>query len=267
MSKLFKLREWISIADAVGHLTGVCKETVTEADIFHLALEGRLTLSVVFPTPISGRLVEPIAPDSAKEVGADVIWLQSGKADHLRLSGAVKGFDGIFDLPMIGGERTIVRGAEWQPSGPLEKFAYDEVLMRTADGRLIVPHDRISDPKKHDRPFDSPENFERWYGFPDEVRMVVRTAELLRLQDELSDADAPSGKAIGPREQTTYLNIIGSLVALMLDKSPAGKPLSVFDSQSAILEALLARHAGLQGLSQRTLEEKFAAAKRSIASA
>lgn len=71
--------------------------------------------------------------------------------------------------------------------------------------------------------------------------------------------DAP-----GERAETTYLNIIGGLLALMMGKSPAGKPQSAFENQAAIISALLAHHEGKPGIAGRTLEEKFAAAKRSL---
>jgi len=66
------------------------------------------------------------------------------------------------------------------------------------------------------------------------------------------------------RAETTYQNIIGGLLGLMLGKTPAGKAQSVFESQSAIISALLAHHDGKPGISSRTLEEKFAEAKRSL---
>lgn len=70
---------------------------------------------------------------------------------------------------------------------------------------------------------------------------------------------APDGRA-----ETTYLNIIGGLLALMLGKSPAGKPQSVYESQAAIISALLGHYEGKPGIASRTLEEKFAAAKKSL---
>jgi hypothetical protein len=68
----------------------------------------------------------------------------------------------------------------------------------------------------------------------------------------------------GDRAETTYLNIIGGLLGLMLGKSPAGKAQSVFDSQASIISSLLAHHDGKPGLSARTLEDKFAEAKRAL---
>ncbi len=83
--------------------------------------------------------------------------------------------------------------------------------------------------------------------------------QIAALNAKLQAASAP-----GERAETTYLNIIGGLLALMLGKSPAGKPQSVFDNQAAIISAMLAHHEDKPGISARTLEEKFAAAKRSL---
>lgn len=71
----------------------------------------------------------------------------------------------------------------------------------------------------------------------------------------------------GERAETTYLNIIGAMLDLMLGKSPGGQSHSVFSNQSAVIQALLGYHEGKQGIAARTLEEKFAEAKRSIKTA
>jgi hypothetical protein len=68
----------------------------------------------------------------------------------------------------------------------------------------------------------------------------------------------------GERAETTYLNIIGAMLDLMLTKSPGGKPHSVFDNQTSIIDALLAHYDQKPGISSRTLDDKFAAAKRSL---
>jgi len=66
------------------------------------------------------------------------------------------------------------------------------------------------------------------------------------------------------RAETTYLNIIGGLLSLMLGKSPAGVAQSVFQNQAAIISALLAHHGDKPGIADSTLENKFAEANRSI---
>lgn len=68
------------------------------------------------------------------------------------------------------------------------------------------------------------------------------------------------------RSETTYLNIIGGLLHLMLAISPGGQPQSVYKNQAAIISALLGYFEHKPGIKPRTLEEKFAEAKRSISS-
>lgn len=72
-------------------------------------------------------------------------------------------------------------------------------------------------------------------------------------------------KTQGPlseRSEHNYLQIIGALIYTILDKSPAGKPLSVFEDQAAIVDAVTVRFADFPGLKKRTLDGKFAAANR-----
>ena len=71
---------------------------------------------------------------------------------------------------------------------------------------------------------------------------------------------------LSEKEHETYQNIIGGLLTLLLGNTPAGKAQSVFNNQTAIIDALLARYENKQGIKQRTLEEKFAEANKSIKS-
>jgi len=82
-------------------------------------------------------------------------------------------------------------------------------------------------------------------------------------RDDLKAIVKNSGQ-LSERSEITYQNIIAVLVNLFLDHSPAGKPLSVFKNQAAIVDAIIARHKDVPGLSKRTLDEKFAAANRSL---
>lgn len=72
---------------------------------------------------------------------------------------------------------------------------------------------------------------------------------------------------ITERAETTYLNIVGAMLELMLGKSPAGTPYSSFRTQEAIVSALVANHGGAMGITERTLHGKFAIARRRLRSA
>lgn len=74
----------------------------------------------------------------------------------------------------------------------------------------------------------------------------------------------PSERVLAPRSETTYLNIVGGLLTLLLGKSPSGTPYSSFETMESVISALIAHHEGRPGISERTLWAKFAAAKRQV---
>lgn len=61
--------------------------------------------------------------------------------------------------------------------------------------------------------------------------------------------------------------IVGALLTLMLGKSEKGLPRSIFDDQAAIVDAITTLFPGVRGLKKRTLDRKFAEARRRFAQA
>ena len=56
MNKLFKLKQWLNIDETAHHLSSILGETVEKKDIFRLALDGHLSLSVDFVNHTQARL-------------------------------------------------------------------------------------------------------------------------------------------------------------------------------------------------------------------
>lgn len=71
---------------------------------------------------------------------------------------------------------------------------------------------------------------------------------------------------LSDRAEATYLHIIGAMLTLMLGRTPSGTPYSSFNSQEAIASALIAHHGHLMGITDRTLQAKFAQARRKLQS-
>ena len=71
-----------------------------------------------------------------------------------------------------------------------------------------------------------------------------------------------TNREVTPRSETTYLNIIGGLLTLLLGRSPGGVPYSSFETMESVISALLAHYEGKPGISERTLWAKLTAAKR-----
>lgn len=108
------------------------------------------------------------------------------------------------------------------------------------------------------------------------VRLENTEAKLQTLIDELKAAGLErenlrvlADNKLQPSDQSkaTFLNIIGALAELMLGQSTAGRKHSIFDSQASIVDSLTAHYGGITGLSKRSLDEKFAAGRRSLAQA
>lgn len=89
---------------------------------------------------------------------------------------------------------------------------------------------------------------------------------IAELEQQLQDTQrqTPAHAPISEKQRGAYLNIIGSMVGLMLAKSPSGRPYSVFESQQAIIDAIHANFGEAPGLSERNLMGKFAEAKRTL---
>lgn len=98
-----------------------------------------------------------------------------------------------------------------------------------------------------------------------QVHEALRAAHEALEKEQAARGDASdTSREPGLRSETTYLNIIGGLLTLLLGKSPSGAAYSSFHSMDAVVSALLAHHEGRPGLSERTLWSKLAQARRHL---
>ncbi len=98
-----------------------------------------------------------------------------------------------------------------------------------------------------------------------QVHEALRAAHDALAKEHATRGDAnETSREPGLRSETTYLNIIGGLLTLLLGKSPSGTAYSSFRSMDAVVSALLAHHEGRPGLSERTLWSKLAQARRHL---
>lgn len=122
MSKLFKVKEWLTVVDAAKHLAIVFGEDVTESDVLRFALDGALKLSVNFVNGATGRVgllvpikeatyeeaVFPLCKEPIRLYGGPVISTNGVESHILMLEREPVTLRGVYDLPMIGGERLEV---------------------------------------------------------------------------------------------------------------------------------------------------------------
>ena len=125
-SKLFKLKAWLTLPEAAKHLTGVCGEEVTEADILRLSLDGHLKLSVFFVNhayvkpgktiffdekKLADSINKGVYPKEfrwAASIGDQnkmiMLCLRIDVGKFLEIGDKIVQIDGVWDLPMIGNE-------------------------------------------------------------------------------------------------------------------------------------------------------------------
>ena len=97
------------------------------------------------------------------------------------------------------------------------------------------------------------------------AKQVEESIKKLREQLRTLEQFSGSGATLSPRSETTYLHILGGLLTLLLGSSPSGQRYSSFESQEAVISALIAHHGERLGIAERTLQAKFASARRALA--
>ncbi|MGR4868244.1 hypothetical protein ACIPRI_05170 [Variovorax sp. LARHSF232] len=90
--------------------------------------------------------------------------------------------------------------------------------------------------------------------------------ETLSQESQARRAQEKRDGPAGPRSETTYLNIVGGLLTLLLGQSPNGVSYSSFENLESVISALVAHYGERPGISERTLWTKLSAARRHISS-
>lgn len=160
MGKLFKLKRWLTVEEAARHLTIVFGEDVSEADVFRLALDGELTLSVNFVNGAYARLGElvPIIDAKYREAalpGHPSMRLYEGpristdgvNSHILELEKSVARLVGVWDLPMIGGEHIDAENHYQRLTGgpAATNVPMEGAFVQSTDGRLYQLQDDFDD--------------------------------------------------------------------------------------------------------------------------
>ncbi|WP_409268493.1 hypothetical protein [Pseudomonas sp. KCJK9044] len=83
-----------------------------------------------------------------------------------------------------------------------------------------------------------------------------------KLKERLDSLGVPSETS-----EAMQNRLIGAMLETTLGKNPNGKQQSIYSSQAALVQAILMRFSGVDGLSKSTIDRRFADARRLIAQA
>ncbi len=234
MSKLFRLKEWVTIPDAARHLSQIVNEQVGEADILQMALDGHLKLSVHFPNRAKARIgrIIPYKDVPHRELpsldGSGTITYADGyllndlkegerlqsETPFIHFDKEVVSIDGLWDLAMMGNERIDIEyDLQSLIGGPeVTMMNIEGTFLNRSDGTWAALQEQFED--KTIVEADGKKKKIKGAFFPagglgTDCTRVVRTSEILALQAKL-DGTALE-KPVSNRERDTLLTIIGVL--------------------------------------------------------
>jgi hypothetical protein len=257
VGKLFKLKDWLTVADAARHLSILFGEDVSEADVLRLAIDGHLSLSVLFVNHARGRCgpVVPIEKAKRREVTLPnderYVFLEGlllSDDEVLEYSDQVVPLTGVWDLVMVGaGELDVEHEYQRLTGGPaVELICLDGVIVAAPDGTMCQLQEHFENNEFFDRaklkkPWDDPGNFYPAGRLPLDSVLVVRTGALQAFQDKVASLEDTPPKTVGQRERSTLLTIIAALASLAkVDVSRPSKAAAAIESETTLLGARVA---------------------------
>lgn len=137
MSRLFKLKEWLTLDEAAAHISNVLGEPASIADLYRFALDGHLTLSVDFVNhaqaqkgkwvkteDVEFNIIEE-DPSTGEKLGIPFASPKNHEIsvtedDWILLDNPVSSIHGIWDLTMIGDEKLDIEHNYQQLTSGLE---------------------------------------------------------------------------------------------------------------------------------------------------
>ena len=226
MKKLLNFRKWLTVPDAAEHLSGMFEEPVSEADVLRLALDGHLTLSIHFVRPAFARC-GPIVPCEGHKAfkaryrgvndfssdSISAVWTDNG--EHvLELGDEVVPLTGVWDLPMLRGERMEVERRYQTLKGGAEVHETSLGLPLVCDdaGTACLLQIRLDGSRP--KPFFHWSNWGPARNLPPDGVVVVRVDALRKFEDRISEPEKLEEKPLDTRERTSLLIIIAALAKM-----------------------------------------------------
>lgn len=232
MSKLFKLKEWVTIPDASRHLSQIFNEPVSEADVLQMGVDGHLKISVIFPNHARAKLgrVIPFKDVPLMKLppivnGGDEIHVPQGYPLHeetelteetpfIHFSKEVVTIDGLWDLAMMGNELIDIEFEIQQLiGGPQVTLTNIEgTFLNRLDGTWASLLEQFEDRTFADA--DGKKKTVKGTYYPagslgTDCTRVIRTSEIMALQSRLDGIALD--KPLATRERDTLLTIIAAL--------------------------------------------------------
>jgi len=253
IGRIWRTRPWLELDQAAKQLSNMFDEEVTAADLIQLALENKIKMSVNLIGVASGkrgqrvtRTVDEIAAMlKSGEVPSDFPWIKRSLLElpsfvremysedttetisfgNTQISDEewiywtnpeeVDRLDGVWDLPLIGGE-TISLEQKYQElvGGPfVDLINIDGTYVEAKNGDLYKLYERFSGKYKVEEkePYFNIGNYFPIGNLPADSVFVLRTEELVRFAENAGSSERREEKVLAGTSRTTLLTIIDAL--------------------------------------------------------
>ena len=217
MSKLFKLKEWLTLEEAARHLSILFAEAVTVADVLRLGLDRHLTLSVDFVNHAQAELgrvlpfkdvpkmkMPPMRRDGTPGLeewtfpdGVCIEKVDKVTDDTLfvHFEKETMTIDGIWDIEMLGAERIDIENRfQSLTSGPaVQLINMDGTFVSRANGTWASLQDQFEDEIVEDSAGKESRIKGSYYpanGLPKDSALIVRTDALRSFEKKAMGADS-----------------------------------------------------------------------------
>lgn len=213
MSKLLKLKEWLTIEDAATNLSTLANELISPVDIVQFAIDGHINLSLYLLSPSLACIAEVI--ETPRELfGREVDFIPT--KEQVLEEGRMLAYDlpklmmlthsdkrceirGLVDIAQLEATEFYLRMYRNISSGvPDECHQHIYVVQDSLTYQLYEPSFNL------DGTFSG---YTDATNIPEQAKLVVRTSELTKLQEIFGQSDT-----IGNRERNNLLRCIASLL-------------------------------------------------------
>ena len=266
MSKLLKLKKWLSLDDAVVYLSKILEEPVSTIDLYQLAIDGHLVLSVHFINPCNAKTGEVVGYKDIQTVpslcGEHLVsvstWFDEGKeldpktSRFFNQNNGISYLDGVWDLYLgAGAAKLYLRSLRQFESteANITSFTLDGIFGTNETGDYAELYE------------DDSENEYPTSTLPSDCQLVIRVSSI---QDLIKLTEKPDPKsnsaAIDPRIETSYQRIIAALLSVI----DGTAPINGYVNDRQLIAKLAEHYAGYSGLSKRNLEKRLPECRKSI---
>ena len=232
MSKLSKLKEWLTIGEAAKYLSDVFGEHVSELDVLRFAKDRHLRISVLLVNTCMARACPIIPTEQAKTAPSldgtynVILGYPISMTEVISLDGPLIKLRGVWDLPMLRGDIDSVEEKLLElANGPkLEMWNLHGVFVTNTDGDLFQILCDFADTVEYKSKAEGKDIYDRSRYFeavrlPDDSMLVIRTEAINEFENYVKETPTKSFKETPKQRRERITSYVDKAHAKGIEKT------------------------------------------------